>query len=342
MWFEELFGFRESSYEETRLRFVVEGRRLLSLTNERSFWIGEFATPKLAELRSEGRALVRPGAIRVTHEVIGDVLELHALPENQGALFQVASQFNCLEFPGTSTTPEDGVSGYANDPTQGPACSLAAAAATVYRNYFVPLRGSEGQTRDNQIDNLEDLAAAVGRPDEFWSVRNGYTFSTSERLRALGDELKKHDREQLLGEVRIGLQHDVGVTFVDRFGQPEPGFEPMVSQAFCSAVSCAYTPLGNSEWDSLARLVLEASYEATLWAAAINATRTEGSNRVWLTLLGGGAFGNDPEWIAAAIGLALRKLAKVDLDVHIAHYRRADPELESMIDRAALRGEGRP
>jgi hypothetical protein len=312
---------------------------LHSLANERSFSIGEFATPRLAELRTKGRAVARQGAIRVTHDVIGDVLKLHALPENYGALFQVASQFNCLEFPGTSTTPEHGVSGYAHDPTQGPACSLAAAAATVYRNYFVPLRGSEGQTHDNQINNLEDLAAAVGRPDEFWSVRNGYTSSTSERLRALGDELNKHDREQLLGEVRIGLQHDVGVTFIDRFTQAEPGSEPMVSQAFCSAVSCAYTPLGNSEWESLARFVLEANYEATLWAAVINASRPLGSNKVWLTLLGGGAFGNDPKWIAAAIGLVLSKLARVDLDVHIAHYRRPDPELESMIDRASRSGD---
>ena len=33
MWFEELFGFRESSYEETKRRFAVEGQRLLSLAN---------------------------------------------------------------------------------------------------------------------------------------------------------------------------------------------------------------------------------------------------------------------------------------------------------------------
>jgi len=338
IWFEELFGFRESSYEETKRHFIVEGQRLRSLANGRSFAIGEFATPSLADLRTQGHAVARRGTIQVTHEVIGDVLELHALPENRGALFQVASGLNCLEFPSPSTTPEHGVSGYAHDPTQGPACSLAAAAAAIYRNYFVQLNDTEGQTRDNQIDNLEDLAAAVGRPDEFWSVRNGYTFSTSAQLAALRDKLKKHDRERLRAEVRIGLQYDVGVTFIDRFTQPEPGREPIVSHALCSAVSCAYTPLSNSEWEPLARLVLDASYEATLWAAAVNATRPSGSHSVWLTLLGGGAFGNDPMWIAAAIGRALRELAEVDLDVHIAHYRKRDPELESMIDRAASSG----
>ena len=33
-------------------------------------------------------------------------------------------------------TPEDGVTRYKDDPTQGPACAIAASAATMYRNYF--------------------------------------------------------------------------------------------------------------------------------------------------------------------------------------------------------------
>jgi hypothetical protein len=36
------------------------------------------------------------------------------------------------------THPEDGVTMYAADPTQGPACALACAAGSVYRNYFCP------------------------------------------------------------------------------------------------------------------------------------------------------------------------------------------------------------
>ena len=36
------------------------------------------------------------------------------------------------------TQPEDGVTLYAADPTQGPACALACAAGSVYRNYFCP------------------------------------------------------------------------------------------------------------------------------------------------------------------------------------------------------------
>ena len=64
---------------------------------------------------------------------------MHADPELDGALFQVASQFNLLEMTGPSATPEDGVTRYSADHTQGPACAIAAGAATIYRNYFAPV-----------------------------------------------------------------------------------------------------------------------------------------------------------------------------------------------------------
>jgi hypothetical protein len=46
--------------------------------------------------------------------------------------------------------------------------------------------------------------------------------------------------------------------------------------------------------------VLEAAYEATLLAAVLNARRGR-SNIVLLTRLGGGAFGNDDDWITTAM-----------------------------------------
>ena len=95
-----------------------------STANGRAFNVGTFTTPTLASLRARAHTAT-PGTLRVTHEAIGDVLSLHALPDNRGALFQVASQFNCLEFAGPSVVPEQGVTGYASDNTQGPACSRA-------------------------------------------------------------------------------------------------------------------------------------------------------------------------------------------------------------------------
>jgi hypothetical protein len=330
-WFEQLFGFRETSYAGTRCMFAVEGPTLRSLANGRSFAIGTFSTPTLACLRERTRG-GRPGRLTVAHEVIGDVLELHARPENRGALFQVASQFNCLEFADPREVPELGITDYATDPTQGPACSLAAAAATVYRNYFAPVGGIAGQTRERQLDNLDELAARLGVPGEHFEVRNGYTWSDEQRLRHLGDVLVGHEREDLLGAVKIGLQTRVGVTFARRFVEPD---EPTtVSQAFCSAVSCGYSGVGLEHWQPLATLALDAAYEASLWAAVLDALEGHGSGRVWLTFLGGGAFGNRTEWIGGAIGRALARLEGVELDVRIAHYRGQDAALVREVERA--------
>jgi hypothetical protein len=70
--------------------------------------------------------------------VTGDVREMHQAAEYAGAVFQVASQFNLLEMASQDVTPEQGVTCYQSDHTQGPACAMAAGAATIYRNYFAP------------------------------------------------------------------------------------------------------------------------------------------------------------------------------------------------------------
>lgn len=45
---------------------------------------------------------------------------------------------------------------------------------------------------------------------------------------------------------------------------------------------------------------------------------------VQLTKVGGGVFGNSPEWIANAINKALRKFAAYPLDVYLLH-KSEDP-----------------
>jgi hypothetical protein len=66
-------------------------------------------------------------------------------------------------------------------------------------------------------------------------------------------------------------------------------------------------------------LVLEGAYEATMWAAVLNAQRGV-SNVVLLTSLGGGAFGNDESWIHAAMRRALDMMLGCDLDLRFVSY----------------------
>lgn len=331
-WFERLTGFREDGYEATRQRLAVHGDELVSRVNGKRFGIGELSLPTLADLRRR----VDPSRGRRTsvQAMAGDARKLHRDPQFAGALFQVASQFNLLEMPSQDVTPERGVAGYAWDNTQGPACAMAAGAATIYRNYFVPVDGVAGQTADRQLDALAGLGAQLseltGKPREaLWSMRNGYALATADGLAAVSQLLESTSaelRDLLRGHLAIGVHRNVQVTDVD-------GAERrLVSQAFCSALPVAYSRLPRGDWAPFARLVLEASYEATLLAAAEQA-QAGGANTVLLTRVGGGVFGNDPAWIDHAIERALICVENAGLDVRIVAYREISPEDRGIVDR---------
>jgi len=320
-WFERLTGFPERSYEETRRNLAVDGCYLRSRVNHKSYRIGVLELVSLHELRERVRSGGGlPGRFAVD-TVVGDVRLLHAARTNTGALFQVASQFNLLEMTGPHVTPEDGVTRYKDDPTQGPACAIAAGAATIYRNYFVPIGDAAGQTRDRQLDGLADigeaLSRALGRPTaDLWSMRNGYALCTREGLDAIASHIKSlrgDELDALCGKLRVGLHQEVEVTDVDT------SMRPIVSQCFCSALPVSYSRVPSRHWEAFATLILEAAYEATLLASVLNAQR-DGSNVVFLTRLGGGAFGNADGWIDSAMRRAFQATAKHGLDVRIVSY----------------------
>jgi hypothetical protein len=106
-WFEKLTGFRETGYDDTRAKLKVEGCQLQSLINGKGYDIGDLELVSLQTLRDKVKSVGGlPGRLKVG-VVTGDVRHMHRLPENAGALFQVASQFNLLEMAGPEVTPED-------------------------------------------------------------------------------------------------------------------------------------------------------------------------------------------------------------------------------------------
>jgi hypothetical protein len=327
-WFERLTGFREADYETTRSRLAVQGRELVSVVSGQRHGIGELELASLADLRQRVDGARRTdGRLRV-RIVRGDVRQLHQAPEFDGALFQVASQFNLLEMVSPHVSPEDGVSRYASDHTQGPACAIAAGAATVYRNYFVPVGQQVGQTRDRQLDCLADIRRALGEAldtslEGLWHMQNGYALCSEDGLAAIDRYLGSAsgtDIDRLQGLLRIGLHWGVEVTDAPGSGRPT------VSQAFCSALPISYNRLSGAPWERFARLILDAAYEATLAAAALHLERGA-TNVVLLTHLGGGAFGNDSTWINAAIRRALRRMRDFDLDVRLVSFGVPPPSM---------------
>lgn len=314
-WFENLTGCVGESPESVQKHLFIEGQRLHSRLNGKSWLCGELETPTLAQLRQRVRNIKRDLAPISVRNVVGNVQHLHLNRANENAVFQVASQFNLLEMTSPRVTPECGVGIYEHDFTQGPACAIAAGAGTSYRNYFVDINGRIGQTADNQIDCLSGIAKLLDNSKQrLWKMVNGYALPSAEGLEEINRKLESMD-EAALDAVRqalqIGLHWDTQVTLGDA--------SHTVSQAYCSAMPVAYTPHTKELWAPLAKLVLEAAYEATICAAILNGDRNR-NNRLFLTRLGGGAFGNNPDWITDAISRSLELYSDSGLDVAIVSY----------------------
>jgi len=303
-WFEDLWGFPEESPEQVRQNISMVGDTLVSRVNGAKLQPGMLETPSLSELRQrvaavgrggDAKGTIAKGTIKVC-EVVADAQDLHRDEANAGSMMQVASQFNLLEMVSPGVRPEDGITRYAFDHTQGPACAIAAGAGTLYRNYFVPINDALGQRGASQIDCLADLGAVLGNVGEaLWQMRNGYALASRgglENIEAQILALDEAGRDALKGHLRVGVQWHTQVTLA--------GANHHLSQVYCSALPVAYSDHAAVHWQAFARLILEASYEATLCLAVLNAYENH-NHAVYLTKLGGGAFGNRPEWIADAI-----------------------------------------
>ncbi len=350
-WFSRLTGFAERNHADVHRLISISGSTLTSTRCNGSYQCGRLELASLGTLRERNAGLPSSGNLRVA-ELVGDAKTLHAVAANAGAVFQVASQFNLLEMVSPNVTPEHGVTIYENDPTQGPACAIACGAGTIYRNYFVELDGQVGQTAGQQVDCLADIGAALGntsphpqplsfqepaaqegrgeRKGRLWVMRNGYALPSKHGLAEIDERLKAmsdSELDELRAKLKIGVQWDTQVTFSNR---EDEGCSHLVTQAYCSALPVAYSGLTSAQWERFARLILEAAYESTLAVAALNAANT-GNRTVFLTLLGGGAFGNDQRWILDAIHRACILFAASDLDVKIVSYRSSNPAVKQLV-----------
>src|SRR4051794_35200234 len=123
---------------------------------------GHFETPSIATLRQRAAQSAGTGGGRLRLWVwdgaspATDIGGLQATA-GDGALFQVASQFNCLEAPSAYIVP---VAEYFHDFTQGPRASISAFPATLLRHYSAPGPHGRRFAQSNggrQINLLEDL-----------------------------------------------------------------------------------------------------------------------------------------------------------------------------------------
>ncbi len=328
-WFEKLTGFKEISPGNVKENLAIEGNSLISKVNGKRFVFGELEIFTLKQLKQKVDSFHFDNKSIKVSEVVANVKQLHGDKENENALFQAASQFNLLEMVNPNVTPELGVERYENDNTQGPACAIACGAGTIYRNYFVRIGNQIGQTYDKQIDCLDQIGEALDNNTlKLWTMRNGYAmFSSKESLEKINkmiSNMSEIELESLKEKLKIGVQWDTEVTISEN--------SQKVSQIYCSALPIAYNTIEPYYWEAFAKLILEATYEATFNTALLN-YKKYGSNKVFLTLVGGGAFGNEERWIIEAIEKTINKYKNFPLDVRIVSYGKSKESVTKLVKK---------
>ena len=224
---------------------------------------GRFETPSIGELRRRAASARRGGTggrVRLwVLEGVSPATDIGSLQATTGpgTLFQVASQFNCLESPGPYITP---VANYFSDPTQGPRASISAYPGTLLRHYAAP--GSDGtrfvQTSDGPQLNLLEAVCLPGVAQ----VRSGYlTSSGITDPAAFAKTLEDRFEDICVGvhedvPVMLGYNWDGGVGGDRRIGQV---FTSTFAGAGYSDAAPSDQAIGGSAPPSFARHIWEHS-----------------------------------------------------------------------------------
>lgn len=259
---------------------------------------GRFSCPALLQLRqtpSDPPARLRLWVLEGTSRLT-DIGALQALAPPD-SLFQVASQFNCLESPGPYLAR---VSDYFFDPTQGPRASISAYPGTLLRHYSAP--NSEGQrfvqqSPQPQLNLLRRVALeGVAR------VESGYLLPTNVvNSGTFANLLQDH-----FEEIQVGFHERTQVVLGANWDGRVQG-QRLISQVFTSTIAAGgygRVDWNDAQWLLIGRQLQRAAYLGTLRAAA--ATR---QRRAILTLIGGGVFGNPLTLIWDSILWACRQVA---------------------------------
>merc|ERR1719186_809961 len=112
-WFDQQFGFVENEvdgFKEVQkcFKFDKSTNILTSRANSRRFHVGPFETPSVKELQEKVKATssIYENLGGLTFQnIVDNVTDLTLDQEHAGSVFQVASQFNCLEMVGPDVTP---------------------------------------------------------------------------------------------------------------------------------------------------------------------------------------------------------------------------------------------
>jgi hypothetical protein len=316
-WFDFAFGFVEQDYQTTKNIFhsMYKEGNMKTLNN---IDIGDFSLYNINDFYS----LLPFGSTlgNVTfNNIVGDIKNISLNENIHNATIQVASQMNCLEMIHYTKNPEDGITIYSNDNTQGPICVMCTPAGLAYRNYIY----NGGQTKHNQINMIENLLNYFKSFDQSIKliVTNGYLFANDiSSLEKISSLLKNNDiRNIARTKIYAGIHNNLGVYANNQH------FSHKINHVLCSGIPIAYHnyPYNNTDlWNELSSLILETYYELTLLSACLNNKKNRHNNPCILTQIGGGVFGMNKNHIINAVSKACDEIKRLgyNLDVIMVHY----------------------
>ncbi len=323
-WFNQAFGFNESQ------NYAVNQTRFIDLFNKgtiNGIDVGSFKLVSRTQLPSPTDCKFA-GKVTLTH-LIGDVVKLHSTCQ-ANTTFQVASQFNCLEMVNPNILPEDGITRYQQDHTQGPLCAMCTPAGLVYRQYLYRFDdGTIGQTKSRQIDMSRNARLAIAKITSTGVVsgrfHNGYLFYTDDELNKINKSLigispnAINNRRGIRNLIEVGVHQNLGVCINGK------KYNHHVNHVYCSGLPISYNKVNPIKWLGLSELFLESAYENTLLTACQN-----NSKICYITLVGGGVFGMNIDQIYRAIERACILTAREGgyLNVVLVHHNKLNENLK--------------
>jgi len=239
-----------------------------------------------------------------------DVGYLQALASNKRAIFQVASNFNGIEAIKEDLDPdyESFTERYWLDPTQGPAASIstgAAAIARVHCAYVGTYKDINAwcQTGKRQLNFMDNLK-------EHFPQLNGYVILSGQESKFPRIESREYYKLLLLAkacyhkncQVTTGCKTSKGL---EKVHDPKQ----LVDQCLCAAINISQGDSGKAnsnmpDIESKCRFALDLAYNGIYLEALVNRR-----SQIYLSLVGGGSFGNKKEWIYSSIINAHKKWA---------------------------------
>ena len=273
--------------------------------------VGDFKLYNCEDLYKLLPKKIKNGIINLEN-IIMDVKNIHNICDEYSTI-QVASQLNCLEMVNPSITPENGITIYENDLTQGPISVMCTPSAIAYRNYLY----NNGQTKNNQVDLSFELLAYLKKYNYKinWKNVNGYLMIDSNDILLKINNLlsNKNIREEAKNKLNAGVHYNIGVFNNNK----------NINHVLCSGIPINYHHNIDYElWKPLSKLFLEALYEITLLSSCYSNIKNKCNSPCYLTLVGDGVFGMDPLIIIDSIKKACSNVVKrgYSLNVYIVHY----------------------